>query len=47
MQTTHNPSARGWFDADVVNDSSKPRIVINGGLSESNERVGDAWLLEF
>ncbi|KAL4971362.1 hypothetical protein BDW66DRAFT_146263 [Aspergillus desertorum] len=38
------PSSRGWFDAGVLDGSS---IVLHGGLAESNERLGDAWLLEF
>ncbi|KAL6236488.1 hypothetical protein BDW75DRAFT_206545 [Aspergillus navahoensis] len=39
-----SPPSRGWFDADVLDRSS---IVLQGGLAESNERLGDAWLLEF
>ena len=38
------PAPRGWFDADVV-DSNK--IVVTGGLSETNERLGDVWVLLF
>ncbi|KAL4995472.1 hypothetical protein BDV10DRAFT_174580 [Aspergillus recurvatus] len=38
------PPSRGWFDADVLEGS---RIVVHGGLAESNERLGDLWLLEF
>ncbi|KAL4794266.1 hypothetical protein BDV19DRAFT_379575 [Aspergillus venezuelensis] len=37
------PPPRGWFDADVTETGS---IVVNGGLAESNERLGDVWLLE-
>ncbi|KAJ9259423.1 hypothetical protein DTO207G8_986 [Paecilomyces variotii] len=41
------PEARGWFDADVViEDSSRPSIVVHGGLAESNERLGDVWRLD-
>ncbi|RDW68793.1 Kelch repeat protein [Aspergillus mulundensis] len=36
--------ARGWFDADVLGESG---IVVHGGLAESNERLGDVWLLQF
>ncbi|KIW34709.1 uncharacterized protein PV07_01468 [Cladophialophora immunda] len=38
------PMPRGWFAADVVADSS---VIIQGGLSASNERLDDVWLLEF
>ncbi|KAL4984682.1 hypothetical protein BDW68DRAFT_193499 [Aspergillus falconensis] len=38
------PPSRGWFDADVLDGSS---MVLHGGLAESNERLGDVWLLEF
>ncbi|KAL3471597.1 hypothetical protein BJX99DRAFT_21469 [Aspergillus californicus] len=41
------PPARGWFDADVVVNDSRAGIVAHGGLAESNERLGDIWLLEF
>ncbi|KAL2825768.1 hypothetical protein BDW59DRAFT_70047 [Aspergillus cavernicola] len=41
------PPARGWFDADVVVDNSGSRIVVHGGLAESNERLGDIWSLDF
>lgn len=40
------PPPRGWFDADVA-DGSPSGIIVHGGLAESNERLGDAWLLEF
>jgi len=39
------PAARGWFGADTVGDQTK--ILVQGGLGESNERLGDAWLLSF
>ncbi|KAK5078436.1 hypothetical protein LTR64_003151 [Lithohypha guttulata] len=38
------PPSRGWFDADVVDES---KVVITGGLSESNERLRDVWMLSF
>ncbi|KAK5946258.1 hypothetical protein PMZ80_000400 [Knufia obscura] len=38
------PPARGWFDADVVDGS---KIVVAGGLSETNERLDDVWTLSF
>lgn len=37
------PAARGWFAAESVGNG----IVVQGGLGESNERLNDAWLLEF
>ncbi|KAL4924105.1 Kelch repeat protein [Aspergillus undulatus] len=40
------PPARGWFDADVMG-VSESRIVVHGGLAESNERLGDVWILDF
>ncbi|KIY02700.1 uncharacterized protein Z520_01165 [Fonsecaea multimorphosa CBS 102226] len=40
------PAARGWFDADVLQSSPMPKVVIHGGLAESNERLGDLWTLE-
>jgi hypothetical protein len=38
------PCARGWFAADCFGEEG---IVVQGGLGESNERLGDVWLLEF
>ncbi|KAK5093490.1 hypothetical protein LTR70_004678 [Exophiala xenobiotica] len=38
------PAPRGWFDADVVDQS---KIVVAGGLSETNERLKDVWVLSF
>ena len=42
------PAARGWFAADVwaAGDGPGGRIVVQGGLSESNERLGDVWVLQ-
>lgn len=42
--TSAGPSPRGWFDADVVKQSE---ILVLGGLGETNERLNDAWLLQF
>jgi hypothetical protein len=42
------PAARGWFDADVLQlEGRRGGIVVHGGLAESNERLGDVWVLEF
>lgn len=38
------PKARGWFAADVKDGKE---VVVHGGLSEGNERLGDAWVLKF
>lgn len=39
------PAARGWFAACVLPGKGN-RIVVQGGLGEDNERLGDVWLLE-
>ncbi|KAI9680067.1 MAG: hypothetical protein M1817_005083 [Caeruleum heppii] len=39
------PAARGWFDADVMHRTESDAIVVHGGLDESNERLGDVWML--
>ena len=41
------PQPRGWFDADAVTVNGKNGVVVIGGLSESNDRLDDAWLLSF
>ncbi|KAL5342251.1 hypothetical protein BJX70DRAFT_339466 [Aspergillus crustosus] len=41
------PPPRGWFDADVITTGQSQGLVVHGGLAESNERLGDIWLLEF
>lgn len=41
------PPPRGWFDADVLYDAASQSIIVQGGLAESNERLGDLWLLSF
>lgn len=41
------PYARGWFAADVLPESGAEAIVVHGGLGESNERLGDVWMLSF
>ena len=38
------PTSRGWFAADAF---GKDGLVVQGGLGESNERLDDAWLLQF
>jgi Galactose oxidase, central domain len=42
------PQPRGWFDADVVKrDEGKEAILVHGGLTEDNGRLGDVWIMEF
>lgn len=38
------PDARGWFAADVIDEN---KILVHGGLGESNERLADVWSLSF
>lgn len=38
------PASRGWFDADVQGGST---VIVQGGLGESNDRLGDVWSLQF
>ncbi|KAL5352531.1 hypothetical protein ACLOAV_002479 [Pseudogymnoascus australis] len=42
--TSQKPAPRGWFNADVVDQSA---ILVSGGLGEDNNRLNDAWLLQF
>lgn len=44
MSGSDRPPPRGWFDADVIDNS---RVIVVGGLSETNERLNDAWVLSF
>jgi N-acetylneuraminic acid mutarotase len=42
------PEARGWFAADVIRpQDGEQSILVQGGLNENNERLGDAWILSF
>ncbi|KAF7318475.1 Kelch repeat containing protein [Mycena chlorophos] len=38
------PAARGWFGADWSSELGK--VVVQGGLDDSNERLGDVWIGE-
>lgn len=38
------PDARGWFDTDVLGENT---VIVQGGLGESNNRLGDVWSLQF
>merc|ERR1712098_1045255 len=39
-----SPPPRGWFAAETVGGSD---VLVQGGLSPSNERLDDLWLLSF
>lgn len=45
------PCGRGWLAADVLGTSqTQPttgQALFHGGLGESNERLGDVWILSF
>jgi len=43
-QDGNGPTPRGWFAADTVGDLD---VLVQGGLSPSNERLDDLWLLRF
>ncbi|KAL4861992.1 hypothetical protein BDV12DRAFT_179548 [Aspergillus spectabilis] len=47
VDSENAPPPRGWFDADVIVKGTASGIVVHGGLAESNERLGDVWLLDF
>ena len=42
-ETSSAPRARGWFASDRLPNN---RVLIQGGLNEKNERMGDAWILK-
>ncbi|KAM0240265.1 hypothetical protein ACHAPO_002161 [Fusarium lateritium] len=47
VETGDEPSARGWFDADIVKgEDAMDGVVVHGGLGEDNERLGDIWCLQ-
>ncbi|KAI6784214.1 Epithiospecifier protein-like protein [Emericellopsis cladophorae] len=39
------PESRGWQASAVMTDLEESAIVIWGGLSEENKRLGDGWIL--
>lgn len=44
----NKPDGRGWFDADMVPTGGtflQEKIVVVGGLGESNERLHYLWFL--
>lgn len=43
LPTCPRPAPRGWFDADVVDQST---ILVSGGPGEESNCLGDAWLLQ-
>ncbi|KAJ6628484.1 hypothetical protein B0H10DRAFT_1990117 [Mycena sp. CBHHK59/15] len=38
------PEARGWFAADWEEGAQGGRVVVQGGLNDQNDRLGDVWL---
>lgn len=40
------PKARGWFAADWAQEIHGGRVVVQGGLNDENDRLGDVWLGE-
>ncbi|KAJ7119865.1 hypothetical protein C8R44DRAFT_922273 [Mycena epipterygia] len=38
------PEARGWFAADWAQEVHGGRVVVQGGLNDENNRLGDVWL---
>ncbi|KAI1476240.1 hypothetical protein F4774DRAFT_243165 [Daldinia eschscholtzii] len=38
------PSPRGWFASAPMGDLEEGGVLIFGGLSESNKRLGDGWI---
>jgi galactose oxidase-like protein len=47
IHADNSPAARGWFAADVLREPTVDRIVVQGGLGETNERLRDLWVLDF
>ncbi|KEQ77313.1 kelch repeat protein [Aureobasidium namibiae CBS 147.97] len=41
------PQARGWYAADAMVVEGKECIIVQGGLAEDNQRLDDAWILNF
>lgn len=39
--SAESPEPRGWFAADLLGDDT---VVVQGGLNEGNERLGDVWV---
>lgn len=39
------PEPRGWLASAVMSDLEESAIMIYGGLSEGNDRLGDGWIL--
>jgi hypothetical protein len=42
-ESTVVPEARGWFASSFWEGN---KVVLQGGLNERNERLGDGWTLE-
>jgi hypothetical protein len=39
------PSPRGWIATAPIGDLEETAILVWGGLSEENNRLGDGWIL--
>jgi len=37
----NQPESRGWLAADLLSDDM---LIVQGGLNEANERLGDLWI---
>jgi hypothetical protein len=43
--SAEGPGARGWIASATMGDLEENGIVVWGGLSEGNQRLGDGWIL--
>lgn len=44
---TEGPTARGWFASTAWHKGDgSTSIVLQGGLNDKNERLGDLWILD-
>jgi hypothetical protein len=41
IHSNSSPASRGWFIVDVLKKSTEDRIVMQGGLGETNKRLGN------
>lgn len=42
------PAPRSWFDADIwtTGDANGERVIVHGGLHDSNQRLDEVWILQ-
>ncbi|KAK4032490.1 hypothetical protein C8A01DRAFT_41073 [Parachaetomium inaequale] len=43
--SAEGPGPRGWFASATMGELEENGIVVFGGLSEGNQRLGDGWIL--